>query len=139
MIMAPANPVESKTSPRPRERGWRDKFADAFRGIKAGVHGQSSFFVHFFMAAAVMATALVMELDLAKCCVLLLCITVVLTAEMFNSALESIARSITDRHDPHVGGALDIGSGAVLIASIGAAVVGAIIFGHRLGQLLAWW
>jgi diacylglycerol kinase len=38
-----------------------------------------------------------------------------------------------------LGNSLDIGSAAVLTASIGASIVGAIIFGHRLGNLLGWW
>ena len=32
-------------------RSWGAKFAAAFRGIKLGVRGHSSFFVHFFFAA----------------------------------------------------------------------------------------
>ncbi|NQU23523.1 MAG: diacylglycerol kinase family protein, partial [Candidatus Nealsonbacteria bacterium] len=58
---------------------------------------------------------------------------VVFCAEMFNSALESLAKAITDQFDPHVRTALNVGSAAVLVASIGAAIVGAIIF---LNQLL---
>jgi diacylglycerol kinase len=38
-----------------------------------------------------------------------------------------------------LGNSLDIGSAAVLVASVGASIVGAIIFGHRLGILLGWW
>jgi diacylglycerol kinase len=68
-----------------------------------------------------------------------LCITVVLTAEMFNSALESMAKAITGQSDPHLGNSLDIGSGAVLLASLGAAIVGSIIFIARLGAMLSWW
>ena len=126
--------------PSPRERSWAEKFRDAFRGMKEGVRGQSSFFVHFFVAALVIAAAAVLKVDdPAEWCLLLVCITIVLTAEMFNSALESLARAITDETDPYVGRALNIGSAAVLIASIGAAVVGTIIFVNRLGILANWW
>lgn len=123
-----------------QERSWVEKFRDALRGMKLGVRGQSSFFVHFFTAATVIATATVLKIDsLAEWCLLLLCIVVVLTAEMFNSALESLAKAITDRHDPHIGAALDISSAAVLIASIGASIVGTMIFGRWLGMLIGWW
>jgi diacylglycerol kinase len=70
---------------------------------------------------------------------LVLCIAGVLVAEMFNSALELMAKAITSEENPYLGNSLDIGSAAVLVASIGAAVVGAIVFGHRLGVLLGWW
>jgi diacylglycerol kinase len=121
------------------ERPWPIKFRDAFRGMKAGVRGQSSFFVHFFMTAAVIVGAVVLRVDLIEWCVLVTCITVVLTAEMFNSALESMAKAITGETDPHLGNSLDIASGAVLTASIGAAIVGGIIFINRVAMMLGWW
>ena len=122
------------------ERSWAEKFRDAFRGMKQGVRGQSSFFVHFFVAAMVLATGAVLKInDLAEWCILLLCIAVVLTAEMFNSALESLAEAVTDQPDPHVGRALDISSAAVLIASIGSSIVGTILFAKWLGRLAGWW
>jgi diacylglycerol kinase len=121
------------------ERSWACKFRDAFRGVKAGVRGQSTFFVHFFAAAAVIVAAAVLGMDRYEWCLLALCIAGVITAEMFNSALESMAKAITGESDPHLGNSLDIGAAAVLVASIGASVVGAIIFGHRVGGLLGWW
>jgi diacylglycerol kinase len=121
------------------ERSWPQKFHDAFRGMKAGVRGQSSFFVHFFMTAAVIMAAWVLRVILTEWCILLTCIAMVLTAEMFNSALESMAKAITGESDPHLGNSLDIGGGAVLVASIGAAIVGSIIFINRLGIMLQWW
>ncbi len=63
----------------------------------------------------------------------------VLAAEMFNSALESLARSITSNHDENIADALDVASAAVLLAAVGAAVVGAIIFVFRLGVTCGWW
>ncbi len=116
-----------------RDRSWTNKFGDAFHGLKEGVRGQSSFFVHLFAAAAVIVAAIVLRIDdPTQWCLLLLCIAVVFSAEMFNSALESLAKAITDQFDPHVRTALNVGSAAVLIASIGAALVGAIIFLTRL-------
>lgn len=122
----------------PQRRTWRNKFADAFRGAKRGVRGQSSFFVHFFIAALVVAAALALQATRIEWCVLVVCITIVMAAEMFNSSLEHMARAFGDSYDPHIGNALDIGSAAVLTASIGAAVVGCVIFLHRLGVLMDW-
>ena len=121
------------------ERSWIRKFRDAFRGIKEGIHGQSSFFVHFFMSAAVVAAAAVIRVNLVEWCILLLCITVVLTAEMFNSALESMAKAVTGETDPHLGNSLDIGSAAVLTASLGASLVGSLLFVNHVGKMLQWW
>jgi diacylglycerol kinase len=121
------------------ERSWFRKFQDAFRGLKVGVRGQSSFFVHSFVATMVMVSAAVLQVSLVEWCILLLCITGVLTAEMFNSALESMAKAITRERNPHLGNSLDIASAAVLTASIGASVVGTIIFVNRLADIFGWW
>ena len=86
-----------------------------------------------------MVCAVVMQMPRVEWCVLLVCIAMVLAAETFNSALELLAKAITDEHDPRLADALDIGSAAVLVASIGAALVGSILFLHRLGVLLGWW
>ena len=112
----------------PIKRTWSQKFRDAFRGIGCGVRGQSSFQVHLFVALVVIAAAGILRVALWEWCLLMLCIAGVLTAEMFNSALEHMAKVVEDKHNPHLADALDTSSAAVLFASIGAAVVGAIIF-----------
>lgn len=121
------------------ERSWPRKFRDAFRGVKEGVRGQSSFFAHFFIAAIVVAAGIVLHVSRIEWCLLTICITGVLTTEMINSSLESMAKAITGESDPHLGNSLDIGSAAVLTASIGSAVVGTLIFGHRLAIIWGWW
>ncbi len=122
----------------PAAGSWVQKFRCAFRGTKLGVRGESSFFVHFFMAAAVLAAALILQAALLEWCVLLLCIGAVMTTEMLNSALERLAKAIDQRHNPHIRDALDIGSGAVLVASLSSAVVGAVIFLNRLAVMMNW-
>jgi diacylglycerol kinase len=117
-------------------RSWLRRFRDAFYGIREGVRGQSTFFVHFFVAAAVLAAGVAMQVDRYEWCLLVLCIAGVVTAELFNSALESMAKAVTTENDPRIGAALDIAAGAVLVASIGASVVGACIFFPRFVALL---
>jgi diacylglycerol kinase len=117
-------------------RSWFRKFRDAFRGLGEGVRGQNSFFVHLFVGLAVIVAGMVLSIGLLEWCLVTLCIAGVIAAEMFNSALESMAKAITSEHDPHVGSALDIGSAAVLVAATGAAAVGILIFAHRAGVLL---
>ncbi len=109
---------------------WRRKFGDAFRGQKRGFRGESSFFVHFFAAALVVTAALALGADRNEWCLLLLCITLVLTAEMFNSAVERLARAIDQNYNANLRDALDIAAGAVLTAAIGAAILGFVILGR---------
>src|SRR5581483_8492221 len=91
---APAD-LDDPTPPRPR-RSWARKFHAAFRGFKLGVRGHSSFFVHFFFAALVVAAAPVLGCDRLEWCVLLGCIGLVLTAELFNIAIETLFRHLDE-------------------------------------------
>jgi diacylglycerol kinase len=120
-------------------RAWKQKFADAFRGLREGARGNSSLAVHFLAAAAVIAAAAALKMGPVEWCILLLCITGVIAAELFNSALEALARAVTKENNPHIRDALDIASGAVLTAAFGSVAVGLVLFGCRVGQLLKWW
>ena len=114
------DPEETAQTRRPR-RPWREKFRDALRGWKFGIRGHSSFFVHFFCAALVLAAAVALQCSLMQWALLLLCIGVVLTAELFNSAIETLHRGLDDLTRERTWKALDIAAGAVLMASVTAA------------------
>jgi diacylglycerol kinase (ATP) len=94
--------------------------------------------VHLAVASAVLAAAAGLRMDALQWCVVLLCIAGVLAAEMFNTALESLARAITTAENPHVRDALDIAAAAVLIAALGSVAVGLALFGARAAQMLGW-
>ncbi len=121
------------------DRGWRQKFADAFRGVWMGIRDQSSFRVHFAAAVLVLIVGTALGLDRVEWSLLVLAIGGVLVAEMFNTALEHLAKAVDRSHNPYVGNALDIGSAAVLLAALTAVVLGAIVLGYRLGGLAESW
>lgn len=118
-------------------RTWGRKFGDAFRGFKRGIRGQSSFFVHFFFAALVLAAALVLDCTVVQWGLLVLCISMVLCCELFNSALEHLVRGLDQPTRERVWPCLDIAAGGVLLASIVAGIVGCLIFLERLLLLAA--
>lgn len=126
-----------EVAPRRRpQRHWRAKFGDAYRGVKLGVRGHSSFSVHFFFAALVIAAAIVFRCNATEWCLLLGCIGLVLTAELFNSAVETLFRGLDADTKKRAFPCLDIAAGAVLTASITAAIVGLIVFLPRLWEML---
>ena len=96
----------------PPQGPWYRKFQNALRGWKLGVTGQSSFRVHLIATIAIITLAIQLKMTTEQWCLLILCISTVLTAEFFNSCVERLARSV------------DIAAGAVLVASIGALLVG---------------
>ncbi|MCA9148037.1 MAG: diacylglycerol kinase [Planctomycetales bacterium] len=129
--------TQSKPPIKPHD--WQGKFLCAFRGLRVGSRGQSSFFVHLPMSCFVLAAAAQLRVTTIEWCVLVLCITGVLSTELMNAALESMARAITDEFHPEIRDALDIAAAAVLVAAIGAVVIGTLILGFRLGVYLGWW
>jgi diacylglycerol kinase len=122
-----------------RRRRWRDKFRVAFRGIKMGIRGHSSFAVHFFFTALVLAAAVSLRCGVLEWCLLLGCIGMVLTAELFNSAVETLFRGLDQPTRERVWPCLDIAAGAVLLASVVAAVIGSIVFLRQLAILFPPW
>lgn len=91
------------------------------------------------MTAAVVAAGYLLGVSMAQWCLLAICIAGVLAAELFNTALEMLARAITREFHADIEDALDTSSAAVLVAACGAAVVGTIILGHQFGCVLGWW
>ncbi len=55
-------------------------------------------------------------------------IGLVISAEMINTAIETLTDLISPEHHDKAGRAKDIAAGAVLIAAISAAIIGIIIF-----------
>jgi len=132
-VVRPDIPLEPMPTPKTR-RAWRAKFREAFRGIKLGIRGHSSFFVHFFVAALVIAVAAALQCTLLEWSMLLICVGFVLTAELFNSALETLFHGLDSATKQRLTGVLDVAAGAVLLASITAATVGVLVFGHRIAM-----
>jgi diacylglycerol kinase len=120
-------------------RRWLDKFRDAFRGVWLAASSERSFAVHLPLAAAVLIVGVLLRVSLVEACLLGLCVTIVLAAETFNSALERLAKEIDRENNPAIAAALDMASGAVLLSALGSAAVGSAVFLSRLGVMLRWW
>src|SRR5947209_3547160 len=129
-------PLDFDDVPPRKKRPWREKFQIALRGWKLGIRGHSSFFVHFFFSALVLAAAGILRCQLEQWCLLVLCIGLVLMAELFNSAVETLFRGLDEATREKTWQCLDISAGAVLMASVFAMVIGAAVFLNRLMAIL---
>jgi diacylglycerol kinase len=134
-----AKPSEAERSPRKKARRWRDKFREAYRGMKLGVRGHSSFCVHFFFAALAVVAALALQCGVIEWCLIIGCVGLVITAELFNSAIETLFHGLDAESKSRIRGCLDIAAGAVLVASTTAAIVGTLVFTRRVLMLLHMW
>jgi len=115
-----------------RRTGWLAKFRYAAVGVLVAFKTESSFSVHLPVGVVVIASALFLQMSTVEVSILLLAVVLVLTAELFNTAIESIARATTKEFNTDIQKALDVSAGAVLVASVFAVLVGLAIFGSRL-------
>ncbi|MBL8852789.1 MAG: diacylglycerol kinase [Planctomycetaceae bacterium] len=129
--------MSAPTPFQPPPRTWLNKFRDAFVGVYLGVAGQSSFLVHGLAFLAVLVLGVVLHIAAWEWAAVLIVSGLVFTLELVNSALENLARSITVNHDLHIDRALKIASAAVLAAAGVAILIGLIIFGPPLWQLVS--
>jgi diacylglycerol kinase len=88
----------------------------------------SSYVVHAVSAALAVGLAAYLQLGPIQWALVVIAITLVLVAELLNSALERVSRAVTSEWHPVIRDALDVSSGAVLVAATGAAVLAALIF-----------
>ena len=120
-----------------RRAAWRQTLIQAERGLVGGIRNGSAFFVHFFGISIVLAAALVLGIEWTHWIGIAGCLTLVLTAEMFNQALKALASAGESHSTPPVQRALAIGTAAVLVSCAGSTVILALIFWQRCQQLFA--
>lgn len=83
---------------------------------------------HFLVMALVLLVSILAGLRKEEVFVLLFTITLVLVAEMFNTAIEAVVDLVTQTYHPLAKFAKDIAAGAVLITVIQAFAVGFLLF-----------
>jgi diacylglycerol kinase (ATP) len=88
--------------------------------------------IHFAIAVAVLIAALAVGVGRLELIALLISISLVLIAEMLNTALEAGIDVATTSFDPLAKLAKDIAAGAVLIATVNAVAVGYLVFVERI-------
>lgn len=115
------------------QRGGRllDSFNFAFEGIIHVLRTERHMRIHVAVAIAVLVVAITADVSKLELAALLLSITFVLVAEMFNSAIEGAIDVATSSFDPMAKLAKDVAAGAVLLAAINAVAVGYLVFSGK--------
>ena len=108
-----------------------NSFRFAFAGIWVLLKTQSNAWIHCATTVLAVGCGVWLMLPPVEWCALVLAVMAVWIAEAFNTAVEFLADRVTTEQDPLIKKAKDAAAGAVLIAAIGAVVVGAILFLSR--------
>ena len=110
-------------------------FRFALRGLRAMLRSQHNAWIHALASAGVVAAGLLLELGAGEWIAITLAVVAVWTAEALNTALEALCDVASAEFHPRVELAKDVAAGAVLIAAVGAVVVGVLVFVPRLADL----
>jgi diacylglycerol kinase (ATP) len=111
-----------------RPKNSVDSFRYALNGVLLSFKTQRHIRFHFMMAVLVLAAGIVWGLRRAELLVLVVAISLVILAELFNTALETVVDLVTTDYHPLAKVAKDVAAGAVLVASVNAALVGVLLF-----------
>ncbi|MFC1751918.1 diacylglycerol kinase family protein [Thermoproteota archaeon] len=107
-------------------------FKHALKGIGYSIYSQRNLAVHLIMGMAACGLGLFFKIEPVEWMLLFLAVTCVLITELINTAIEILVDLVTRRRRFRAMLSKDIAAGAVLIASINAAVVGYFIFIKRI-------
>ncbi|GAB6100257.1 diacylglycerol kinase [Halanaerocella petrolearia] len=110
-------------------------FNYAVAGIVKVLKQERNMKIHFMIAIIVLLASLLFNISKVELVVLFLAITLVIFAEMINTALESLSDLISSQYHPQIKVVKDIAAGAVLITALNAIVIGYIIFFNELRPL----
>ena len=108
-----------------------DSFRHAFDGILTGL-GERNMKIHCLMAVLVVAFGFILRISVMEWCICLVLFGLIMALELVNTAIEAVVDLVTQEYRPLAKVAKDTAAGAVLIASIMAAITGLIIFIPRL-------
>lgn len=136
--MAGAGMKPSRSSYDAKRRGsftFGQSLRCALRGIRAASRDRN-FRIELAFAAAAVVLGIALGIDGGAWSAVVICIATVLCAEVANTAIETLVDLVSPDYHEMAGLAKDCAAGAVLVASLGAAVVGAVVFLPRIGALL---
>lgn len=109
-------------------RPYTDGFRHAIRGILLAFRTETNLRIHGLAAFLVVLLSYEMGLNTMEWCVIILCISMVITAEVFNTAVENLADAISLDDNPYIKNAKDIAAGGVLITAVASIIISAIVF-----------
>lgn len=117
-------------------RGRARSFGYAFSGLVVCLRTQANMQIHALATVVAIALGFALKIQGWEWCSVVLSIAAVWAAECLNTAIEGFVDLVSPERRPVAGRIKDLAAGAVLSASLGAAAVGAIVFGPRLLALV---
>ncbi|MDP1727091.1 MAG: diacylglycerol kinase family protein [Bacteroidota bacterium] len=104
----------------------------AIKGIKDAFISEHNLRIHAFFTIFVLLLSAFLNLNAVEWSILIICIALVIGAEILNSAIEQVVNLVSPEISAKAGRIKDFAAGAVLIFSIAAILAGLFILGPKL-------
>ena len=106
----------------------RSAFRYAFHGIAQAFRSELNLKIHTVISVCVIVAGLLLDISMGEWIAIILCISLVIAAELINTAIEKLADIIDLKPNKDIGLVKDMAAGAVLWCAIGSVCIGLIIF-----------
>jgi diacylglycerol kinase len=107
-------------------------FDNAWAGLRWAFTTQPNFKIHISLSIIVLIISWMIGLDGAEFAVIVFTILLGLSAEMINTALESMTDLITSQWRQEAKIAKDVSAGMMLLVSFGAVIIALVVLGPKL-------
>ncbi len=113
-----------------------NSFKYAFTGIFQSLKTEKNMKIHFFFHFLVIVMGFLFKLSYYEWLICLLCCAMVISGELFNTAIEVTVDLAMPKEDAKAKLAKDVSAGAVLVLAIFSFGIGLLIF---LPKIWNWW
>lgn len=110
------------------------RFAAAFNGLRVALRSENSFRTQLVFAILVLLALLILQPGWLWSGLLILCICLVLAAELLNTAIEHLCDFVEPQFSEKIKTIKDLAAAAVLVCSSGAVLVACLLLLSYLSQ-----
>ena len=118
------------------EKKLINSFKYAIDGLVTGYKEEQNLRVHTIIAILVVIASFILKLSVIEFSICVILIGLVLMAEFFNTAIESMVDMITLEENIHAKKAKDVSAAGVLVFAIFSAIIGVTIFLPKIIDLI---
>lgn len=122
------NERETSMNPKQEYKKLVNSFKYAIEGFISSFKTERNMKIHVLAMALVVILGIYLKLSPIEWCIIVISIALVISAELFNTAIETLVDMVSPERNPNAKLVKDISAAAVLALAIGAAVAGTIIF-----------
>lgn len=127
--------MKSEKSIKVKTKKLINSFKYAFSGVETSFKTERNMKIHVLATVVVILMGFILKISKIEWTMCVFSIAMVISAELFNTAIETTVDMITQEKNEKAKIAKDVSAGAVLVAAIGASIVALIIFLPKICQI----